>query len=854
MRKIRLAGIGLAFFSLLCLPQSHWALSPAELIIIRQAAAGSTSACGLTGTASPLEKLTIANIQGESLRVADAAGYQYFASPCQQVISFTAGGKLGKHTITVTDKKGKVMQTASFTLDAQTAVNDGGQYTELFDILNHTMRCYAPDGTNDQRIEGRNYEFFVPWVLDNNNVAKGMKYFSPAARDMVDLFCAKQRPNGMIWSFVDEVSRPGYYATAYGPYGYSETEGNVLYVRQPVENHVEYNFVNLMYQHWQSSGDNTWMAGRLDCAARALDYCVTDPLRWSSKYQLLVRPYTIDSWDFQIDDEYTPDIGINKTMMADAKLSKLGVFFGDNTGYIQACHELAKMYRAAGQTAQADKYDQRGRDILQRLNALAWNGRFFTHRIEEDTTLTRDLGVDEKTLIGHSNAYSINRGISHEQNVAIINTYIDLKNNLPKGSPGEWYAIYPPFERGFGSHNTKWQYMNAGIAGHAAGELARGAYENGYEAYGTDILARLHTLGMENNKSIYFAYTGAYPDPVKPTITPVDISAQANMSLLDHARKPALTWMHGEKDNDLRNLPLGDQTFEGINFRITDPAKNNDKSTLAVSAAAGYPRQLSVPVNHKAACVYLLQTSSKTGPDNIAGSLSIVYTDGTSYTRYMVYGKQLSGWWFPSLKTDYSGIAWHGENPKSRHIGLSWTAIDNPNPEKTIRQITIGSSLSEGLYTVVAMSLSDQPHYVKPPLISFGGPDNWSGANAMAALVEGLAGVKDRETRFDHLLLSPRWVTTGSDTVACTIRYAASDGYAAYRYTHDKANRKLSFVLTASGSDAQCHILMPAGIDKPVRVTVDNANQAFTVSTVEKSVYADFTISPKGINTIEVYY
>ena len=37
-------------------------------------------------------------------------------------------------------------------------------------------------------------------------------------------------------------------------------------------------------------------------------------------------------------------------------------------------------------------------------------------------------------------------------------------------------------------HDEKWQYMNGGMAGHAIGEMARGAYENGYENYASDIM------------------------------------------------------------------------------------------------------------------------------------------------------------------------------------------------------------------------------------------------------------------------------------------------------------------------------------------------------------------------------
>ena len=83
----------------------------------------------------------------------------------------------------------------------------------------------------------------------------------------------------------------------------------------------------------------------LDCAARALDYCVTDTVRWSKRFQLLKRPYCIDSWDFQVDDEYTPDAPLSPTMVIVPGKTKFGIFFGDNTGYYEACNQLAEMLR-----------------------------------------------------------------------------------------------------------------------------------------------------------------------------------------------------------------------------------------------------------------------------------------------------------------------------------------------------------------------------------------------------------------------------------------------------------------------------------------------------------------------------
>ena len=392
---------------------------------------------------------------------------------------------------------------------------------------------------------------------------EGLKYFYGFGAEFVDLMREVQRDDGMIWSFVEHMSNMDYYKTRDAVMGYTRKIGDKYFVRQPTENHPEYIFVKTIYQVWKSSGDDAWMKKNLNSAQRALDYCINDPARWSKRFGLLKRVYTIDSWDFQVDDKYAPNIGLTNTMIIHPIKSKFGIFFGDNTAYVMACNELAEMYEQAHLSDEAKKILLRAAEISERLDALSWNGNFYTHFIDEDPTVKRDLGVDEKSQLAQSNAYSLNRGIGHEKSKAIIESYIDLKNNLPIGSPGEWYAIYPPFGKGFGDHGDRWQYMNGGVGGHVAGELARGALENGYEKYGIDILERMLELGKKHDNKIYFSYTGSIPPPPPaPTFNPLNIQQFANMDTWSTGGKNALPWMNSKRaGDDLRKMPVGEQTL-----------------------------------------------------------------------------------------------------------------------------------------------------------------------------------------------------------------------------------------------------------------------------------------------------
>ena len=828
------------------------------LNLAAQSPALTTALAKPVSTALPLDLLYITNASGKQVMVLDAEGKEYFRSAIKPVIPFTVGGALGKHSVASVDNNNKRKILLEFEVAASTVIDDGGYYKNMFHLFHGGMfaDADAKNGTYPITWNGRAYNVVVPWVLDNFHTAKGIQYFLPNGKELIDIMRQSQREDGMIYSFIQYMPNAHYFLTRDKFSGYSKKIGDKVFVRQPTENHPEYIYVNTIYAVWKSDGDDAWMKQCLASAARALDYSVTDPSRWSQRFGLLKRVYTIDSWDFAVEDEYMPDIGITNSMIIDPVKSKFGVFFGDNTGYLKACNELSEMYRFAGMQVEAGKYSKRSKEISDRLNALAWNGKFFTHFIDEDSTVKRKLGVDEKSQIAQSNAYSLNRDIRPDQKKAIIETYLNLKNNLPIGSPGEWYAIYPPFQKGFGSHNTIWQYMNGGVGGHVPGELALGAFESGYEKYGTDILNRLFELGKKYNNKVWFAYTGSIPPPPPAAVyKPINIAAYTNMDNWDKGANDVFTWMNSKrKGDDLHEMPVGEQTFEGIKFLITDAEKNNRKSVIAVSKQKGFPDHIDIPVNDTAAAVYLLHTSTKPSSEQVAGAVTFMYTDGSSRINYMIMEKHLTYWWFPQLKTDHSGIAWYGKNGVSEGVGVSWCVINNPQPGKVISKIKIQSPEDNGIYTVFGITLANREHFVPVKPTSFGGPDNWAAATAMAGLVEGLAGVKnaDGSQAYTTAHVAPRWITTASDSVKVCIRYAASKAYVAYQYYHDKNKKQIKLLLTGNGKKMEAHILLP---DAAISVFKNGKPVAFknTVSP-ENTKYADINIDNNAPAQLVIHY
>jgi len=809
-------------------------------------------------TVKPLDMLVVSSSSKGTLEVRDGTDRVYFSAPSGGKISFRAGAGLGTQKVVLRSPSGEAIGHATFTLDAQTSIDDGGKYRDMFTLFHDGMSSDTPNGVETTVWNGRTYHFFVNWVLDNYHTAKGMRYFSPYGTDFVDMMRNAQREDGMIWSNLNPGSAVAYYKTAYGPFGYVREIGGRYFVRQPAENHPEYVFVSTVYQSWKACGNDAWMEQCLASAMRAMDYCVDDPARWSQRFQLLKRVYTIDSWDFQVEDAYTPDIGLTNTMLIDPKKSKFGVFFGDNVYYAAACEELAEMLTHSGNAADAAKYTRRGSEIRERLDALSWNGRFFTHFIDEDPAVKRDLGVDERSQIAQGNAYSLNRGVGPEHARAIIHTYMDLKDHLPPGSPGEWYAIYPPFKRGFGMHDELWQYMNGGVGGHIAGELARGAFENGFEPYGRDILDRLTALGHAHGNKIWFAYTGAFPPaPPAPRFTPIDLSGLANMGIEDKGAPGAFRWMlEGKPGDDIRGLPTGNQVFAGISFKIADPRANQGRVAVAVAHRPGMPSAVDVTVNSEAGCIYLVHTSTKPSSENVCGSITFNYADGSRHVQYVIMGKQLTYWWFPELKTDSSGIAWHGPSLVADDVGLSWCAINNPHPERKITSLRISAPEDDGIYTVLGLTLADRPQYIAPSPVSYGGPDDWAAATAMAAMIEGLAGVKDGplSQTFSHPIVAPRWDLGAARTIGVTVRYPASLGYVSYRFANDPGTREILATITGGAPSMDVHFLLPLGVEAVKSVDLDGEEIPYRVSKISSSGYVDLSLPTTGVKTLRIRY
>ncbi|WP_109488506.1 hypothetical protein [Occallatibacter savannae] len=807
----------------------------------------------------PLQRVHVASNTPGWVVVRDGEHRIYKEFDLHSEAEFIVGGALGTHSINLYGHDQKLLAQRMFRTSCTTHVDDNdGPFGKLLKNCYWTMCTDGP--VRAMRFHDQIFTFWDSWLMDNTQTLKGMKYFWPDVTSNVDFYAHSQREDGMIWeNFESRIPYENYWdwVFQYADFSRSAENGFLQLRRAPVENHVEAFFVEALYFAWKASGDTAWMTQHLNAALKAVHYATNDPYRWSEKFRLLKRGFTIDTWDFLVDSE--AKIAGDNIMRVVLDKTHFGIFFGDNTNFIAGLIRLAEMLDAAGLSGDATQARATAGEMQSRIDKLSWNGEFYRHWIAEDPDFKLDLGVDLDRQVALSNAYTLNRTATHQQAVAIVRTYQRIRAEMPSSSPGEFYAIYPPFERGFGGENAKWEYMNGGVMSCVAGELARGAFDHGFEAYGADILQRQQKVAERFRGVVPGILRGKSVEEPPRTFTHMSLANVANASFApEHSGKDVTVWM-GDPDNALPGVPTGDQKFRSIPFRVLDPSANAGRACLAISSSHGFSRQASVEVGAKARSLYLLHTI---GGDDLAGKLRVLYADGSSSTEYIRKGINVGTWWEPRdrefentyvpQELERYQVAWRGANSRFKNLGIYVSSFPIEHVERKIKSIEFQAMENGAKWMIIAATLSDSDPWLPPySEMSFGMPNNWGAAAIVFALLEGLAGIKDAGIAFNSARVAPRWAASDTSQCKVAVCYPASSGYVAYNYQLDPSRRLIQIEVTSSGDYIELSILLPQN-SQASQARVDGAVVQHQITTVEVSAYLNLNLRERGAHTITV--
>ena len=370
-------------------------------------------------------------------------------------------------------------------------------------------------------VDGRKMMVNKNWIRDHVHVLKAMRHWEYDYAGYVDFTLRHQRADGCILELVKQADdRHWRYAAPESRKFFPDD--NLAMCRLDIEADVEYLLVEGATYCYRISGDDDWLARALPRLEKAIDYVTSDPKRWDARHGLVKRGYTIDTWDFT----YEPASVTNRTLTA---ATPQAIMHGDNSGVYQAMAQLAWLNGRLGRTAKAAAWRARANALRAAMYKHLWNGRFFFHQLPLNVP---PVDAHERERLSLSAAYDMNRGLMP---VADCRKTIEefRRRRQTTDCFAEWFTVDPPYDFTFARH-PRGDYVNGGVCLFTAGELAKAALENGYEAYGWDILVRVKEMAARDG-TLYFLYDRTTATSINAALGPSAWGAASVLSAFDEA-------------------------------------------------------------------------------------------------------------------------------------------------------------------------------------------------------------------------------------------------------------------------------------------------------------------------------
>lgn len=333
------------------------------------------------------------------------------------------------------------------------------------------------------------------WIRDHVHVMKAMRHWDYNLDSFLNFIIDTQREDGQFYELIKQYD-DRHWAMVNEDCYVMYPEDNLSLVRLELEADIEYLVVEGAMYLYRTTGDNAWLEKVLPKLEKGIDYVTSDAKRWDVEHGLVKRPFTIDTWDFEYDPAHDRHGARDRRVREDSMMS---IMHGDNSGVYQAMNQLAWFNRRLGREEKAKKWEARAEQLKENMFKYLWNGRFFMHQLHLGHEGADNL---ERERLSLSNSYDMNRGVTNlEQSRSIIEEYLRRKETTKCFA--EWFSIDPPYEYFLGQ--TPGRYVNGAISPFTAGELAKAAFNNGYEKYGWDIISRFMKL-VERDGQAYFLY------------------------------------------------------------------------------------------------------------------------------------------------------------------------------------------------------------------------------------------------------------------------------------------------------------------------------------------------------------
>jgi hypothetical protein len=175
-------------------------------------------------------------------------------------------------------------------------------------------------------------------------------------------------------------------------------------------------------------------------------------------------------------------------------------------------------------------------------------------------------------------------------------------------------------------------------------------------------------------------------------LTYLDLQPYANQKLKDNFHS-------GAEGNNLAELSEGEQTLEGVKFKIGESLIQ-----LGSKVLENPPEKVEgIKVDKALAKLHILHATAYgrgqegdelyVADDTVIGKYIVNYDDKSTETIEIAYGKDVRDWWYGEGDKEVSRgkVAWKGDNERAKSLNakirLYLTTWTNPKPEKKVASI-----------------------------------------------------------------------------------------------------------------------------------------------------------------------
>ncbi|MFA6103989.1 MAG: hypothetical protein WC721_17505 [Victivallaceae bacterium] len=215
-----------------------------------------------------------------------------------------------------------------------------------------------------------------------------------------------------------------------------------------------------------------------------------------------------------------------------------------------------------------------------------------------------------------------------------------------------------------------------------------------------------------------------------PASTPVNLAAVANMGFKDEVANDGKGgWSDQGPDNDMRTFDIARKDYEGIPFKIIDPATNGGRAVISFDSEHlrnGLKRAVVdlSQVMPAASYLYLLHTSCWNQEPNgtPVGSISVTFDDGSTIAKEVKTGVDLMDWWAAGDLANAKVVVRKGG--ASANVGVFLSKFELSKTPRRIKSIEFNSN-GKAIWIVAGATLSERDVSLAARTLTFYGNNEW---------------------------------------------------------------------------------------------------------------------------------